>query len=148
MLREVMVSRLAPEPEGVDVHQVRSVDLGRGVTGERERQFVGRDAAPVVGHPDQGTAAVGHLDRDAPGTRVDGVLDQLLDRRGWAFHDLAGRDPVDRSLVQLPDGRTRLAYLGVEVLHPPRPSTSRADSATRPTGALTLSIFGICVMQL
>jgi hypothetical protein len=65
------------------------------VAGEGQRQVVGLDAAAVVGHTDQVGAAPGHLDVDARGAGIDGVLQQLLDDAGRPLHDLAGGDLAD-----------------------------------------------------
>ena len=42
--------RLAPEAEGVDVEEIRSVDLGRGVPGERKGEFPGREFYRTPAH--------------------------------------------------------------------------------------------------
>ncbi len=72
--------------------------LRRGVPLDRKVKFVGIHAAAVIGDDDQPAAAVVHGHVDAPGPGIDGVLDQLLDRRGGAFDHLAGGDAVDRAL--------------------------------------------------
>ena len=105
--------RLPPEAEAVDVQQVRPVDLGRGMPGERGRQVRRRDAMPVSGDAQQGATAVGKGDLDPPRACVERVLHQFLDRRCGPLHDLARRDPVDRRFGKLRNPWGVLCYVGV-----------------------------------
>jgi hypothetical protein len=59
---------------------------------------------PVVADHDERPSAVVEDDVDMPRTRVDRVLDQLLDGCGRAFDDLARRDAVDDRLRQPANG--------------------------------------------
>jgi hypothetical protein len=93
---------LAPESQGGDVDQVVVRQLGGGVTLDRQLQLPAVHAGAVVGHRDQGPAAVAqhrvhlaqhrvHLARAG----VDGVLDQFLQDRGRTLDHLAGGDLID-----------------------------------------------------
>jgi hypothetical protein len=115
------------------------VDLGRGVAGERQRQFVRRDAAAVVGHADQRLAAVGHGDLDPRGPGVERVLHQLLHGRGRALHHLSRRDAVDRGLVQRANRPTVVGYVGVRKGHATISSMAALDSTGRQFVASTPS---------
>ncbi|EGX99919.1 hypothetical protein AZA_89905 [Nitrospirillum viridazoti Y2] len=70
----------------------------------RQRQLVGRHAAAVVHHLDQGLAAVTQGDVDAAGAGVQRVLHQLFHGGGGTFHHLAGGDAVDQGLRQKANG--------------------------------------------
>ena len=97
--------RLAAEPERAHRLEVLdAADLAGGMAGERERQLGGRDAGPVVTHPDQLGAAALDLDLDRTRAGVEAVLDQFLDHRRRALDHLAGRDLVDELLGQDTDG--------------------------------------------
>jgi hypothetical protein len=122
--------RLAAKTETVDVQKVGSVDLGRGMARQGQRQIVRCHAAPVISDTDQGLATIGQRDIDPPRTGIQRVLHQFLDRRGRALHHLARRDPVDRSLIELPDDGAVFAYLGVRMCHAAKPSMARSDSTT------------------
>ena len=114
--------RLAAEAEALDVEQIAAVDLGGGVTRQRQGQILGAHATAIIGDADQRLAAMGHLDQHAPRPRVERVFHQLLHRRGRTFHDLARRDPVDRGFIQLADEGT--AHIGVITRHTAKPSMS------------------------
>jgi uncharacterized MAPEG superfamily protein len=62
---------------------------------DRQRQFVGRHAAAIIGDRDQPLAAFLQRDVDARGAGIDRVLDQFFDCRSRALDDLARRDEVD-----------------------------------------------------
>ena len=96
--------RLAPEAERRDRLEVgEGGDLAGRVALKSERELVGRDSAAVVDDPDQVAPRAAHLDADPPRTRVESVLDQLLDDRGRALHHLAGGDRVGDLGRQQPD---------------------------------------------
>jgi hypothetical protein len=95
--------RLATEAERPDPHQVVVRQLGGGMALDRQGQLVRRHADAVVGDRDQRPPAAGELDHHARGAGVEGVLDQLLDRRCGPLDDLAGGDPVDQALGQTTD---------------------------------------------
>ncbi len=61
----------------------------------RQGQLLAAEARTVVDHQDARKAALFDLDVDAPGARIDGVLDQLLDRARRPFDHFAGGDAVD-----------------------------------------------------
>ena len=91
--------RLASEAEGVDIQQVRAVDLGCGMAGQGQRQFILGDAPAIIRDADQRFAPVGDINRNPARACVDGVFHQLFNRRGRAFNHLARRDTVDGSIV-------------------------------------------------
>ena len=63
---------------------------------DRQRQFVGGDAAAVVADADQADAAFLEVDVDAARAGVERVLDQFLDDGRRPFDDFAGGDLVDQ----------------------------------------------------
>jgi hypothetical protein len=69
-------------------------DLAGGVTGQRQRQVIGGNAAAIVTHPQQLDAALLDIDIDAFGTGVEAVFQQLLDHRRRALDHLTGGDLV------------------------------------------------------
>jgi hypothetical protein len=94
--------RFAPEPHRADPEQVvGGGQFAGGVLGERQRQVVRLDAAPVVRHADQFGAAGVQVDVDARRPGVDGVFEQLLDDGRRPFDHLAGRDLGDHVRGQL-----------------------------------------------
>jgi hypothetical protein len=70
---------------------------------ESEARVGRRHPGAVVLDADQRLAAQLDRDRDAPGARVEGVLDQLLHDRGRAFDDLARGNLVRNLRRQLAD---------------------------------------------
>jgi hypothetical protein len=87
---------LAAETERAHALEVLEAgDLAGGVALQCQRELAARDAVPVVAHPDQGQAAQFQLEVDAPGARVEAVLEQLLDRGGRPLNHFAGGDLVD-----------------------------------------------------
>ena len=80
-------------------------------------QIFGWDSAAIVNDTDQPFTALGHTNRDPPRASVDGILHQLLDRRGWTLNHFARRDPVDRAIVKTTNSRRRIAYIGVWCVH-------------------------------
>jgi hypothetical protein len=96
--------RLAAEAQGVDAQQIVVGELGGGVAHHREFELVRAHTQAVVAHRDEVPAAGqgGHL--DAAGAGVEGVLHQLLDRRGGPFDHLAGGDAVDGRFRKDADG--------------------------------------------
>ena len=99
--------RLAPEPQRSDAGEIAVVELGGGMALDRKGQVGRAHAAAVVRDPDQSAAAGLDRDVDPAGTGVEGILDELLDRRGRTLDDLAGRDPVDQDRVQATDRHPR-----------------------------------------
>ena len=87
--------RLAAEAQGADVGEIVVGQLRGAVPLDREQHLVGRHAAAVVDHGDEGAAAFLQGHGDALRAGVDRVLDQLLDGAGRAFDHLAGGDLVD-----------------------------------------------------
>ena len=70
---------------------------------DREFELVARHPGTVVGNRDQALPAVAQHDLDPGGAGIDGVFDELLDRRSRALDDLAGGDAVDDNGRQLAD---------------------------------------------
>ena len=95
---------LAPESQGMDVLQVFARQFGSRMALNRKRQVVGVHSVAVIGDRQGDPSAIGHHDVDTPGTRVDAVLDQLLDRGGRPLHHLAGGDLVDQIGTENADG--------------------------------------------
>jgi hypothetical protein len=85
--------RLAAKPQARHLFEVgQAGDLAGGVTGQGEREFVARDAAAVVTHPDALDAALLQIDLDIGGAGVEAVFENFLQGRGGAFDHLAGGD--------------------------------------------------------
>ena len=96
--------RLAAEAErGHAFEVVERGDLAGGVARDRQRQFVGGDAAAVVADADQAHAALFQVDVDAARTGIERVLHQFLDHGRRALDDLAGGDLVDEGVGELAD---------------------------------------------
>src|SRR5262249_52484546 len=107
-----------------------------------------RHALAVVDHGDEAAAAFLQGDDDAPGPRIDGVLDQFLDRTRGPLDHLARGDAVDqggREAAQrlrgsrahgrhLTSGRLR-KDTGVLALHAPP-----QGSPVTPTGLPTTTV--------
>ncbi|MNC54390.1 hypothetical protein D3C75_1038720 [compost metagenome] len=70
------------------------------MTGQRQRQVIGRNAATVVAHPQQFDAALLHIDVDAPGTGVEAVFQQFLDHRSRTLDHLTGGNLVRQSRAE------------------------------------------------
>ena len=75
--------------------------------GERERELVACDPDAVVHDADQPRAAALDLDADRARTRVERVLDELLDDGGRPLDDLAGGDLIDELGRKDLDGQRR-----------------------------------------
>ncbi|MNL16811.1 hypothetical protein D3C87_1378670 [compost metagenome] len=87
--------RLTPETEAHHLFKVFQVaNLAGGVTGQRQRQVIGRDAAAIVTHPQQLDPALLDINIDALGAGVEAVFQQFLDHRGRTFNHLTGGDLV------------------------------------------------------
>jgi hypothetical protein len=71
---------------------------------ERQRQLACGDAATVIAHPHQSDSAALDVDFDARGTRIQAVLDELLDDRCRPFDHLTGGNLVDELAGQYSDG--------------------------------------------
>ena len=61
---------------------------------EGQQGIVPVHAVTVVAYADKAAAAGFDLDADSVCAGVEGVLQQLLDYRGWPVHHLAGSDLV------------------------------------------------------
>jgi hypothetical protein len=70
-------------------------DLARRVRRDRERQFLRRDPAAVVGHLDAVDPPAVDRHRDPRTARVKGVLEQFLDDARGPLNDLASGDLID-----------------------------------------------------
>ena len=109
--------RLTTKAECAHVDQV-VIELGGAMPLQRQRKLVGRDAAAIVDHAQQGSAPATGRDLDARCPRVESVLDQLLRHRCGAFHDLAGGNAVHRGWVEARDRHGRhLAATGTDRHH-------------------------------
>ena len=92
---------LTAEPEAHDLLEVFQVaNLAGGVTGQGQRQVIGRNAAAVVAHPQQLDAALLDVDINALGTGVEAVFQQLLDHRSRALDHLTGGNLVRQSRAE------------------------------------------------
>ena len=70
------------------------------MTGQRQRQVIGGNAAAIITHPQQFDAAQLHIDIDAFGAGVEAVFQQLLDHRRRALNHLTGSDLVRQSRAE------------------------------------------------
>ena len=96
--------RLAAKSQTLDVPEVfKAPNLARGVSAESQRQVVSTNSSAVVPYPDELRAAALDLHFDATRTRIDAVLEKLLQHRSRTLHYLARRDLVGESGVQAPD---------------------------------------------
>ena len=71
---------------------------------DREHQVRGRHAGAVVGNAHQPRAAAREHHFDAPGPRVERVLDEFFHGRSRPLHHLSGGDAVDDGFGELTDG--------------------------------------------
>ena len=65
------------------------------MTLDGEAEFLGRHADTVIDDRDARTSAVGHRHVDAPGMRIDGVLDEFLDGSAGPLDHFTGCDAAD-----------------------------------------------------
>jgi len=86
---------------------VERADLAGGVARNRQRQFLGGNAAAVVADADQADAAFFQVDVLAARAGVQRVLHQFLDHRRRPLDDLARGDLVDERLGQRADRHRR-----------------------------------------
>ena len=84
--------------------QVLIVELGGGVTLDRQSKVGAGHAAAIVGDGDFSPAAAVGEDIDPAGAGIDGILDQFLDHARRTLHHLARGDAVDDLFGQLSDG--------------------------------------------
>ena len=94
--------------------------LRRCMPFQRQRQFVGRHAATVVGHLHAGQPAFDQLHGNARCPGIDCILDQLLQRGRRPFDHLAGGNTVDQCI-----GKTAYFRHGADTI-----ATKREDSET------------------
>ncbi len=87
----------------------RRRELRRGVTGDCELKIRALDAAAVVGDANQLDAAAGERDVDLGRTRVDAVLEQLLQRGGRPLDHLSRSDLIDQVIGQRTNRRHQCA---------------------------------------
>ena len=71
-----------------------TADLARGVAFDGQPGILRRHPFPIVLDPNQALAAKLERDHDPTRSRIERVLDQLLDDRGGALDDLTGRDLI------------------------------------------------------
>ncbi|GAA3715583.1 hypothetical protein GCM10022268_25240 [Sphingomonas cynarae] len=62
------------------------------------RQFGRGHAATIIRHLDAAETPFRQRHRDAACPRIEGVLDQFLQRAGGPFHHLTGGDAIDEML--------------------------------------------------
>ena len=70
----------------------------RRMTFERQRHFLWRHAAAIVGHLEARQPSLYKLDRNPRCARIDGVFDQFLERGRWPFDHFAGGNSVDQGI--------------------------------------------------
>ena len=105
--------RLPAKPHARDAIQiVERCDLAGRMARERESELAGGNTESVVAHPDQTGSSRFELDVNRRRIRIERVLDELLDHRRGALHDLPGRDLVRQHPGQGPDrlARRRFAH--------------------------------------
>ena len=83
------------------------------MTRQGQRQFIRWNTPAIVRHTDQRLTTISNHDLNPTRSRIDRVLDQFFDGRGWAFDHLTRRDPINRGIVQLSNMRTGFGYIGV-----------------------------------
>ncbi len=98
---------LAAEAQRADAGEVAVGELGGGVALDREREVVRPHADAVIDDADE--APPTRLDRDLDRTRarIDGVLDQFLDRGSRPLDHLARGDAIDQDRIEPADAGTR-----------------------------------------
>jgi len=97
--------RFATEAEAADPFQVlERADLARGVAGERELQFVARDAAAIVRDLDELGAAPGEYHGNFTRAGVEAVLQQFLEGRCRPLDDFPRGDLADQEVREDADG--------------------------------------------
>ena len=92
--------RFTAKAQGRDHLDMFVRQLGRGVAFQRQGHLRRVHPAAVVRHFDTGQPTLGQLDGDAGRTCVDGVFDQLLQRRSRAFDHFARSNAVDQGIGQ------------------------------------------------
>ncbi|CAB3928665.1 hypothetical protein LMG26858_06298 [Achromobacter anxifer] len=104
---------LAAEPHGRHRFQfVQRADLAGGVARQRQRQFLGRNAAAVIGHGDTAYAAAFEAHLDGASAGVDGVFEDFLEHGRRPLDYLAGGDLADQ---QVGKGKNGAAFSHVAV---------------------------------
>jgi len=81
-----------------EVFQV--ADFTGGVTGQGQRQVIGRNSTAIVAHPQQLDATQLNIDIDTLGTRIKAVFQQFLDHRSRALNHLTGSNLVRQSRAE------------------------------------------------
>lgn len=114
----------------MNVQQVRAINLGSRMAGQRERQVIFCHATAVILDADQCLATIRIVDTDTTRARVDCVLDQFLDGGGWSLNHFSSRNTIDCAFVKLPDNWAIFAYIGVSVRHTAILSIAGHDSET------------------
>ncbi|MNZ97534.1 hypothetical protein D3C78_1167770 [compost metagenome] len=83
---------------------VQRPDLAGGVAGQRQRQFVGWNAAAVVRHGDTADAAALQAHFDGAAARVDRVLKDFLEHGGRPLDHLASGNLADEQVGKRKNG--------------------------------------------
>ena len=93
--------RLAPETQRGDAKQILHLrNLAGGMAKEGGAHLIRRNPFPVIRNPDQRGAALLNLHRNGVGSRVDGVLHQLLHHGRRPLNHLSRRDFIDGALIE------------------------------------------------
>ena len=97
--------RLAAKAERADRLEIAcACNFGCRVTRDREQQVLAIDPQPVVGDADELDATSGKIDVNLCRTRIETVLEQLLERGRGALDHLAGGDLIDKLLRKRTNG--------------------------------------------
>ena len=106
-----------------------------------ESKVVGMDACTIILHADEVEATSFNLDGDTGATRIQGVLDELLDDLCRTFDDLPSGNESDGPIIKVIDPRT---HVGSSKLDLSSYNASRArlgDSASRSRARRATSTF-------
>ena len=96
---------LAAEPEARHpLEVIKHANLAGGMARQRQRQLIGGNAATVIADAQAFDATLQQIDIDGAGTRIQTVLQQLLERGGGPFDHFAGGNLVDEKVGEYPYG--------------------------------------------
>jgi len=74
------------------------------MTSHGQRQFLGRNPAPIIYYSNHFQPALRDRNINSPSPRIDRILHQLLDHATRPLDNLAGGDFVDQGLGKKVDG--------------------------------------------
>jgi hypothetical protein len=60
------------------------------VTADRQREFISRDAAAVIGNLDQASACLARFDPDLPRAGINRIFEQFFHNRRGSVHHFPG----------------------------------------------------------